>query len=123
MDLFNKANGHDKKELYKAIFRESMKILIIKGKNPREFMQRVRTGTESFRTQASLAVILEAIIMCIGKFEQYHKKHWDINKAYKQLRKTFKNMDQDSGFRTQEDLDRNKIKTGGFERYQNDALN
>lgn len=93
MDLFNKANGPNKKELYKAIIIEALKILLLKNKDFESFKDKMQNGGNSFKTKAALALILESLIKCIGKYEVYFQKDWDINQAYKKLRKTFQNLD------------------------------
>jgi flagellar motor protein MotB len=70
-NLFNKLNGHDKKELYKKIFKESLETLLKMEKDREGFRNKLKRSDESYRTKTILAVILGQLIRCIGHFEHY----------------------------------------------------
>jgi len=94
VSLFNKTNGPNKKELYKKIILEAMKIIKMKETDVKKFRTKLMQGDDNFKTVTNLALVMEAMITCIGKYSSYTSgKPWCINSAFKKLKMTFKNLD------------------------------
>lgn len=95
MNLFNKSNPAEKKELYKKIILEALEIIREKETNYESFKAKVMNGSRSFKTKLALSKIMRSLIQCIGKFESHYNCDWDITTAFSKLRQTFKELDDD----------------------------